>query len=55
MNGLAVTTTETGFVLNIPWRIWVEKLLGWVGPWRKKELTEEEALRVFEEGEQEYR
>jgi len=54
MNGLAITTTETGFVLNIPWRIWLEKLLGWVGLWRKKELTEEEALDIIREGDREH-
>jgi len=55
MNGLAITTTDVGFTLSIPWRIWLEKLAGLVSFGRRKELTEEEALRIFEEGEKEYR
>lgn len=51
MNGIAITTTEAGLTLNIPWRVWLSKL----GLLRRKELTEEEALRIFEEGRREHR
>jgi len=54
MNGIAITATDVGFTLSIPWRIWLEKLLGWVGLWRKKELTEEEALDIIREGDREH-
>jgi len=55
MSGIAIATTDRGLTLDIPWRVWVGKLAGFVGLARRKELTEEEALRIFEEGEREYR
>ena len=55
MNGIAVATTDRGFTLDIPWRVWVEKTLALFRFGGRKELTEEEALRIFEEGEREYR
>jgi hypothetical protein len=55
MNGLAVTTTDFGFTLNIHWRLWLEKVVGLFNFGGRKELTEEEALRICEEGEREYR
>ena len=55
MNGIAIATTDRGLTLDIPWRLWLEKLAGLVSFGGRKELTEEEALKVFEEGEKEYR
>jgi hypothetical protein len=55
MNGIAITTTDVGFTLNIPWRIWLEKLVGLLSFGRRKELTEEEALEIIREGEREHR
>ena len=55
MNGIAIATTDRGLTLDIPWRVWVGKLVGLVGLAGRKELTEEKALRIFEEGEREYR
>ena len=55
MNGIAIATTERGLVLDIPWRIWAEKILALFRFGRRKELTEEEALRILEEGRKEHR
>ena len=54
MNGIAITATDVGFTLSIPWRIWLEKLVGVVSFGRRKELTEEEALEIIREGDREH-
>lgn len=55
MNGLAITTTDIGFTLSIPWRLWLEKVVGLFTFGRRKELTEEEALEIIREGDREHR
>lgn len=55
MNGIAIATTERGWTLDIPWRLWVDRVVGLFRLGGRKELTEEEALRIFEEGDREYR
>jgi hypothetical protein len=51
MDGLTITTTDTGFTLNIPWKAWLAK----IGLFRRRELTEEEALEIIREGDREHR
>ncbi len=55
MNGIAIATTDRGLTLDIPWRIWLGKLVGLLKFGGRGELTEEEALRIFEEGRREHR
>ena len=50
-----ITTTERGLVLEIPFRVWWDRLLGLVRFSRRKELTEEDVLKIVEEGRKEYR